>query len=122
MIRVGEHGIFERNEYDLHCTVPINIAQAALGASVEVLTFDGVQTVRIPEGAQPAMRVRLKGLGIRHVNASGRGDLFVHLDVRIPAKLNKEQRKLFEQLREILPTENEPAEKGILDKVKDYFM
>ena len=121
VIRVGEHPVFERNEYDLHCTVPINLAQAALGASVEVLTFDGVQTVKIPEGAQPALRVRLKGLGIRHVNASGRGDLFVHLDVRVPQKLTKEQRRLLEQLREILPVENEPAEKGILDKVRDYF-
>ncbi len=48
--------------------------------------------------------------------------MFVHLDVRIPTKLSREQRKLFEQLRELLPAENEPSEKGILGKVKDYFM
>ncbi len=40
----------------------------------------------------------------------------------IPAKLTREQRKLIEQLRELLPAENEPAEKGIFDKVKDYFL
>ena len=66
--------------------------------------------------------MRLKGLGVPHVNASGRGDLYIHLDVKIPAKLSREQRKLFEQLRDSLPAENEPQAKGIFDKVKDYFL
>ena len=56
-----------------------------------------------------------------HVNSSGRGDLFIHLDVRVPAKLNREQRKLMEQLKEMLPAENEPTDKGLLDKVKNIF-
>jgi molecular chaperone DnaJ len=122
VLKVAAHPIFERHEDNLHCTVPINPAQAALGATVDLLTPDGLQTVKIPEGSQPATRVRLKSLGVPHVNGSGRGDLFVHLDVRIPSKLSREQRKLFEQLRDVLPTENEPSEKGIFDKVKDYFM
>ncbi len=46
----------------------------------------------------------------------------VHLAVKVPAKLTKEQRKLFEQLAETLPVNNEPHEKGLLEKVKDYFM
>jgi molecular chaperone DnaJ len=122
VLKVTPHPIFERHEDNLHCTVPINPAQAALGASVELLTLDGLQTVKIPEGSQPGSRVRLKGLGVPHVNGSGRGDLFVHVDVRTPTKLTREQRKLFEQLHDLLPAENEPAEKGIFDKVKDYFM
>ena len=61
-------------------------------------------------------------LDARWLQGSGRGDLFVHMDVRVPSKLTREQRKLFEQLRETLPEENEPHDKGILDKVKDYFM
>jgi molecular chaperone DnaJ len=48
--------------------------------------------------------------------------MFIHLQVRIPTKLSREQRRLFEQLSELLPAENEPTEKGIFDKVKDYFM
>ena len=122
VLKVLEHPIFERHESDLHCTVPVNIAQAALGASVDVLTFDGLQSVKVPEGAQPGSRVKLKGLGVPHLNSSARGDLYVHIDVRTPSKLTRDQRKLFEQLRELLPVENEPAEKGIFDKVKDYFM
>ena len=122
VLKVKPHPIFERHEDNLHCTVPINAAQAALGASVDILTLDGLQTVKIPEGAQAGQRLRIKGLGVPHVNGSGRGDMFVHLDVRIPTKLSREQRRLFEQLRELLPAENEPTEKGILGKVKDYFM
>jgi molecular chaperone DnaJ len=66
--------------------------------------------------------MRLKGLGVPHLSGNGRGDVFVHLDVRVPPKMTREQRKLFEQLRELLPAENEPHEKGIFDKVKDYFI
>jgi molecular chaperone DnaJ len=122
VLKVAEHPIFERSEHDLHCTVPINLAQAALGASVDILTFDGLQTVKIPEGSQPDTRLRMKGLGVPHLTGSARGDLYVHLDLRVPSKLTREQRKLFEQLGELLPVENEPQEKGIFDKVKDYFL
>jgi molecular chaperone DnaJ len=122
VLNVKEHPIFDRNGNDLHCTVPVNIAQAALGCTVDILTFDGLQQVRIPEGAQPGAQVRHRGHGMPVLNSSGRGDLYVHVDVRVPQKLSREQRKLFEQLRESLPAENEPQEKGLLDKVKDYFM
>ena len=121
-IKVREHSIFERQEDDLHCTIPVNIAQAALGTEVDLLTFDGLQTIKVPEGTQSAAKIKLRGLGVPHLQGSGRGDLFVHMDVRIPSKLTREQKKLFEQLRDTLPVENEPHEKSILDKVKDYFM
>ncbi len=121
-LRVKPHPIFERRDNDLHCVVPVNIAQAALGAEVDILTFDGLQTVKIPEGSQHGAQFKLRGLGVPHLNGAGRGDLYVHLDVRVPTKLTKEQRKLLEQLRQILPVDNEPQEKGLFDKVKDYFM
>lgn len=122
VIKLKEHPIFERHGDDLHCTVPINVAQAALGTELNLLTFDGLESVKIPESAQAGATVRLKNLGMPRLQGSGRGDMFVHIDVRVPAKLTREQRKLFEQLRETLPAENEPHEKGLIDKVKDYFM
>lgn len=121
-IRVKDHPVFEREEDNLHCTVPINIAQAALGTEVSLLTFDGLQTVQIPEGTQSGSRIRVRGLGVPRLQGSGRGDLVVHVDVKTPTRLSREQRRLFEQLRETLPEENEPNEKGLLDKVKEYFM
>jgi molecular chaperone DnaJ len=78
--------------------------------------------VKIPESTQSGATVRLRGLGMPRLQGSGRGDLFVHVDVRTPSKLTREQKKLFEQLLETLPAENEPHEKSLIDKVKDYFM
>ena len=64
LLKVKEHPIFDRENDDLHCTVPVNIAQAALGTEVDILTFDGLQTVKIPEGTQKGSNVKLKGLGV----------------------------------------------------------
>ncbi len=121
VLKVREHPIFERRENDLHCTIPVNIAQAALGAAVDLLTFDGLKSVKVPEGVQPGDHAQLKGLGVPSVEGRGRGDLYVHFDVRVPRKLTREQKKLFEQLRESLPAENEPEERGLFERVKDYF-
>jgi molecular chaperone DnaJ len=121
VVKVKEHPIFERQGDDLFCIVPINFAQAALGTQINLLTFDGLETVKIPEAIQSGSRIRLKNLGVPRLQGSGRGDLYVQVDVKVPGKLTREQRKLFEQLRETLPEENEPHEKGLLDKVKDYF-
>jgi molecular chaperone DnaJ len=122
VLKVKEHPIFERHENDLHCTVPINVAQAALGTEVLLLTLDGLQTVKVPEGTQSGAEIRLRSLGAPHLNSHARGDLIVHIEVRVPEKLTREQRKMFEQLRDALPAENEPKEKGLFEKVKDYFM
>ena len=121
VVKVQEHPIFERQGDDLLCTVPINVAQAALGTHVNLLTLDGLENVKVPEGIQTGSRIRLKNLGVPRLQGSGRGDLFMQIDVKVPGKLTRDQRKLFEQLRETLPEENEPHEKGLLDKVKDYF-
>jgi molecular chaperone DnaJ len=122
ILKVREHPIFDRNGNDLHCKIPINVAQAALGAEIEVPSLDGVEIVKVPEGTQTGAQFRIRGKGVHQVNGHSRGDLYVHIDVRVPGKLNRAQRELFEKLREALPVENEPAEKGLFEKVKDYFM
>jgi len=122
VLKVQEHPIFEREEANLHCTVTVNIAQAALGTELEIQTFDGLQSVKVPEGTQSGTLIRLRGLGVPLLSGQGRGDLIVHVIVRTPQKLTREQRKLFEQLREMLPEDNAPHEKGLFEKVKDYFM
>ncbi|MGD0298741.1 MAG: molecular chaperone DnaJ [Bryobacteraceae bacterium] len=122
VIKLKDHPIFERQGDELHCTIPVNVAQAALGTQIDLLTFDGLETVKVPEGTQNGAHIRLRNLGVPRLQGSGRGDLFVHIDVRVPSKLTREQRKLLETLRDTLPAENEPHEKGLMDKVKDYFM
>ena len=121
-LKVKPHPFFERQEHDLHCTIPINMAQAALGCELEVPTIEQPQKLKIAEGTQNGAQFRLRGKGVPILNSASRGDLYVHIDVKIPARLTREQRKLLEQLRDTLPVDNRPAEKGLFDKVKDYFM
>ncbi len=121
-LKVKEHAFFERHEHDLHCTIPINIAQAALGVELEVPTLEEPQKLKVPEGAQSGSQFRLRHKGLPNLNGGPRGDLIVHIDVRVPSRLTREQKKLLEQLRETLPADNAPTEKGLFEKVKDYFM
>jgi len=121
VLKVKEHPIFEREDADLHCTIPVNVAQAALGAEIKIPTLEGEETIKLPPGVQTGGVFRLRGKGVPHVNGHGRGDLVLHINVIIPTKLTREQKKLFEQLLDLLPAENQPAEKGIFERVKDYF-
>lgn len=122
VLKVAEHAFFERRGNDLHCTIPVNVGQAALGAEIEVPTMEEPYRLKIPEATQNGAQFRLRHQGVPAVNGGGRGDLYVHIEVMVPSKLTREQRKLLEQLRDTLPVENQPAEKSLLGKVKDYFM
>ena len=121
-LKVKEHPFFERREQDLHCTIPLNLAQAALGCEIEVPTLEHPHKLKVPEGTQGGAQFRLRNKGVPMLNGGGRGDLYIHIDVKVPSRLTREQRKLMEQLRETLPVDNAPAEKGLFEKVKDYFM
>jgi molecular chaperone DnaJ len=121
-LKVKDHPFFERQENDLHCTIPLNVAQAALGCEIEVPTLGEPSMLKVPEGTQNGAKFRFRHKGVAVLNSSSRGDLYVHVEVKIPAKLSREQRKLLEQLRDTLPVDNSPADKGLFEKVKDYFM
>jgi molecular chaperone DnaJ len=121
-LKVKEHPFFERQESDLHCTIPLNVTQAALGCEVEIPTLGEPSILKVPEGTQNGAKFRFRNKGVAVLNGSSRGDLYVHVEVKIPTKLSREQRKLLEQLRDTLPVDNSPAEKGLFEKVKDYFM
>jgi molecular chaperone DnaJ len=121
-LKVQEHPFFERHDNDLHCVVPVNFAQAALGAELRIPGLGGeAHTLRLPEGAQTGAQYRIRHKGIVGVNTAARGDIVVHIDVKTPTKLSREQRRILEELRETLPEDNEPREKGLFDRVKDIF-
>jgi molecular chaperone DnaJ len=121
-LKVKDHAFFERHENDLHCAIPLNMAQAALGCEIEVPTLGQPYKLKIPEGTQNGAQFKLRHMGVAILNSSARGDFYVHVTVKMPTRLTREQRKLLEQLRETLPVDNHPSEKGLFDKVKDYFM
>ncbi len=121
-LKVKEHLFFERQEADLHCTIPLNLAQAALGCEIEVPTLEQPSKLKIPEGTQNGAQFKLRHKGVAVLNGNGRGDLYIHISVKTPTRLSREQKKLLEQLRDTLPVDNRPSEKGLFEKVKDYFM
>jgi molecular chaperone DnaJ len=121
-VRVQQHRYFRRQGNDLLLELPINVAQAALGAEIEIPTLDEPTRLRIPAGAQSGRTVRLRGKGVPYLRASGRGDLQVKLHVVTPTDLTDEQRRLLERLAETFGTEIKPHEnKGFFEKVKDAF-
>jgi len=121
VLAVEDHPIFERHENHIYCTIPVNVAQAALGVEIKVPTLDGEESVRLPAGVQHGAEVRLRGKGVPHVNGHGRGDLVLQVAVTTPSRLTRDQKRLFEQLLDTLPADNQPSEKGLLAKMKDYF-
>ncbi len=123
VIEVHEHPFFERKGSDLFCTVPITIAQAALGADIRVPGLHGDEKLKIPEGTQSGQVFRLKGKGLPSPHGHGKGDLHVRVHVETPAKLSREQRRLLEELGATLETDNAPAERNssLFEKVKDLF-
>ena len=123
VLDVKEHNFFERRGADLYCTIPISFAQAALGAELQVAGLNGEERLKIPDGTQSGAVFRIKGKGLPDPHGGGRGDLYYLVRIITPAKLTKEQRKLFEQLDATLKVENKPAERNssIFNKMKDIF-
>jgi molecular chaperone DnaJ len=119
VVQVKPHKYFKRREHDILLDLEINLAQATLGAGVEVPTVDGVEKLDIPPGTQPGKVLRLRGKGVPHLRSNGRGDQLVMINVVVPKSLTSEQRHLFEQLAASLGTEVKPQEKGFLEWIKD---
>ena len=95
---VKEHPLFERDENDIYLTLPITITEAVLGSKKEVPTLYGNIKLTIPAGSSSEDKHRIKGKGVEDVQTGRKGDMYVIIDVHIPKKISKEQKKLFEQL------------------------
>jgi molecular chaperone DnaJ len=94
--RVQPHRFFSREGLDLHCTVPINVAQAMLGSKVRVRTVDGKHVVlRVPAGTQSGTRFRIKGQGVE--KAGARGDQYVNVKITVPEKLEGREEELIRE-------------------------
>jgi molecular chaperone DnaJ len=115
VLDVRPHRFFKRRENDILLNLDINVAQAVLGAEVEVPTLDGDEKLKIPAGTQPGKVFHIKNKGVPHLRRSTRGDQLVIVNVAVPTKLTKEQRELFEKLAASLGTTVKPQEKGFLD-------
>jgi molecular chaperone DnaJ len=98
LIEELEDEVFERRGYDVMCDVPVTFAGLALGTKIEVPTLEGSAMVKVPAGTQSHKILRLKGKGIPHLNAYGKGDELVRLVAWTPQNPSKEEREAFEKL------------------------
>ncbi|WP_203923465.1 molecular chaperone DnaJ [Rugosimonospora africana] len=117
------HDVFSRKGDDLHCRVTVPMTAAALGTRLTIKTLDGEENLDLRPGTQPASTVRIRGKGVPHLRGTGRGDLFVHLDVRTPTKLTPEQERM---LRDFAKTRGEEVAElskqgGFFSRWRDAF-
>ena len=120
---VGRHPIFQRQDTNIYSTVPISFAVAALGGEVVIDTVDGKVIYDVKPGTQTDTRIRLKGKGVPYLrNKNIRGDHYVTLVVKVPEKLNKEQRVALPRFQEAMGETKAaaPVEKG-KHKEKGFF-
>jgi molecular chaperone DnaJ len=121
VVSIKEHDLFERDQFDVYCQVPISFSQAALGADIEVPTLKGRVSVNIPSGTQSGTKMRLKNKGIERLGGYGQGDQFIEIHVETPAKLSTDQREIFVRLMELEDEGATPMSRGFLEKMKNLF-
>ena len=119
-IYIKRHPIFQREDRDVLCEVPISFTQAALGAKIQVPTLDGKVEYDLPEGTQTGREFILRDRGIPEINnPRRRGNHRFTVVVETPTRLTKEQKELLRQLEGSM--EDTPKIKKFFDNLKDFF-
>src|SRR5437660_3784370 len=121
VLHIKEHPVFQRDEDDLYCEVPISFPLAALGCEVPVPTLEGKATLRTPAGTQGGQVFKLRGKGIANIEGRGRGDLLARVIVEVPTRLNSEQRRKLEEFANSCGEENTPLYRSFFERAKDFF-
>ena len=114
-VNVKKHRHLDVDGSDLYMNVDINFVQAILGDEIEFEHFDKTLSLKVPEGTQAGTVLRLKGKGLPYFNYDGFGDLYVRVNVEIPSKTSKEQKKILMDYAKTL------KDKGLFDRLKNFF-
>ena len=123
-VQVAEHAVFKREGHEILCTMSVNVAQAALGGTIDVPTLEGDIQLDIAPGTQSRDIFRLKGKGVPHLRSNQRGDQLVMVQVQTPTSLTDEQRNLLQELARSLGDQKatpDTENKGWFEKFKDAF-
>ena len=122
-VTVREHKLYSRQGADLFVQIPVSMACAALGGSVEIPGIDGHKIeVKVAAGTQSGQRLKIKGEGMPKIRSVDKGDLWVEFKVETPVNLSPRQKELLEEFRSISGDDGcQPAEKSFFEKIKDLF-
>jgi molecular chaperone DnaJ len=117
------HDVFSRKGDDLHCRVTVPMTAAALGTRLTIKTLDGEEAVEVKAGTQPQSTLRIREKGVPHLRGAGRGDLFVHLDVRTPQRLSADEERALREFARMRGEEVAELSKhgGFFSRMRDAF-
>ena len=101
VLNIRPHKIFKRDGDNIYMDFPISFSQATLGCKISIPTLKGTKKIRIASGTESGTIIRLKNEGIKNVNSYRTGDQFINLKIKTPKKLNRKQKKLFEELAKL---------------------
>ena len=124
VVNLKPHAVFQRENSDLHCEMPITFATAALGGEIEIPTLDGHAKIKIPPETQSGQVFRLRNKGIKPVRSSVHGDLYCHVAIETPVNLTVRQKELlheFEAINAEDPARHNPRAKNWFDRVREFF-
>jgi len=123
-VEVQKDRLFEREEENIFCQIPISITTAILGGEVEVPTIDGKKArLNIPPGTQSATQFRLKGKGMSVLRQARRGDMYVEATVEIPVNLNSKQKAILKEFEKEGGTskKHSPKSQSFFSKIKEVW-
>lgn len=104
VVRAGEHPVFRREGDTIFVTVPITVAEAALGAKIEVPTIDGRALLKVPPGTQSGQKLRLREKGVPSATAEGhRGDEIVEVRIAVPMPRDERSKEILRELAKLNP-------------------
>lgn len=123
VIEEEDHEHFKRDGQNIIYDLELNFADAALGTQVEIPTLGAKAKIKIDAGTQSGKMLRLKGKGLPSINAYGRGDQLIIVNIFTPVKLSSEEKKMMEQLKnsQNFQPSADKKDKTFFDKMKDIF-
>lgn len=113
---VKKHEIYQRVDDDIYLDLPLSIPEAVLGCKKEIPTLYGKVDLTIPAGTQSGSKLKLRSKGVSNVNTQRKGDMYVTIKVQIPTKLTKEEKKAFENLKDVMKEDN-----SFLNKIRKFL-
>ena len=102
-IIVKPHTYFSREGNDIHITIPFEFADACLGKTISVPTVYGEENITIPAGTQPGAVLRMRGSGVKDLRSGRPGDQYVHLDIKVPTNMTRQQKELMKNYQDSIP-------------------
>ena len=110
IVKIGTHPVFTRSGDDISVTVPVTVAEAALGSKIEVPTIDGRAQLRILPGTQSGQKLRLREKGVVSAAKEGlRGDEIVTVEIVVPQLKDERSKEILRELAKLNPEDPREA-------------